>query len=65
MGARVEPHPQQPNKPRVVCGWCKTLLRPGLGPENHGICPHCVADRFKLALIAVPSEQHDELRRAG
>ena len=65
MVARVEPQPQQPNKPRVVCAWCKVLLRPGFGPESHGICPHCADDRFKLTLIGVPSEQHDEIQRAS
>ena len=65
MVVRFELLPQQPNKPRVVCAWCKALLRPGFGPESHGICPHCVEGRFKIALIAVPRQQHDEMRRAS
>ncbi len=65
MVARVELQPQQPNKPRVVCARCKALLRPGFGPESHGICPHCVEGRFKIALIAVPRQQHDEIRQAS
>lgn len=65
MVARVELQPQQPNKPRVVCAWCKALLRPGFGPESHGICPHCVEGRFKIALIAIPRQQHDEIPRAS
>jgi len=29
--------------PPSVCAWCGLILREGVGPISHGICPACVA----------------------
>lgn len=26
---------------RVICAWCRRVLRKGIGPVSHGICPEC------------------------
>jgi hypothetical protein len=28
---------------RLVCGWCKQVMRDLPGPESTGICPDCLA----------------------
>jgi hypothetical protein len=35
-----------PLSPKVVCAWCATVLREGVGPVSHGMCPPCV-QRFE------------------
>jgi hypothetical protein len=29
--------------PRVLCAWCNRILREGVAPASHGICPACLA----------------------
>jgi hypothetical protein len=26
---------------KCVCGWCQTLIRDGITPVSHGMCPSC------------------------
>lgn len=39
MNAPAGPAPIQPNG--KACGWCKTVLVPGVEPYTHEICPKC------------------------
>lgn len=32
--------------PKVICGWCNTLMRDGILPASHGMCADC-AVRFE------------------
>jgi hypothetical protein len=32
--------------PRVLCAWCNRILREGVAPASHGICPSCL-DGFR------------------
>ena len=34
------------SEPRVVCGWCDEIIRPGAGPESHGICSDCLKEQL-------------------
>lgn len=28
---------------KLVCAWCDAVIREGVEPESHGICPPCAA----------------------
>lgn len=32
------------NKNKVECAWCGQVLREGVLPVSHGICPNCLDD---------------------
>lgn len=37
---------EAPSGPSVICGWCRTVMVPGTGPESTGICPDCFSKHF-------------------
>ena len=41
--------------PRVLCAWCNRILREGIAPASHGICPACL-DGFRADFDALPGE---------
>lgn len=30
-----------PAKPKMICAWCKKVVRKGVEPASHGICTPC------------------------
>ena len=42
------------NEPRVICGWCDELIRPGAGPESHGICSSCLKEQLAYVKDMAP-----------
>jgi hypothetical protein len=48
------------------CGWCDTVLEPGVTPETTGICPVCVVVYFQLyrpALMPPKADRYDDCLR--
>ena len=43
-------------RPRVVCGWCDILIRPGNAPESHGICSDCLKHQLEFVKKMEPFE---------
>ena len=41
--------------PRVLCAWCNRILREGIAPASHGICPACL-DGFRADFDTLPGE---------
>jgi hypothetical protein len=35
---------------KLICAWCKKILREGSEPTSHGICPECRAKCFPDSL---------------
>jgi hypothetical protein len=44
---------------KVVCAWCGKLIRDGLEPISHGICPVCVESELRNhnSMHGLPPEQ--------
>lgn len=42
---------------RLICSWCKTVLRDGRAPASHGICAQCSKRFFAMValVLVVPS----------
>ncbi len=38
---------------RVECSWCGVVLRPGVEPVSHGICPSC-AEAMRADFVFTP-----------
>lgn len=44
------------NPHRCVCAWCDALIRPGIEPTSHGICPPCL--KVQMADIETEAWRH-------
>lgn len=53
----------------IVCSWCNRIMRYGIGPASHGICPRCIRAHFpeinkglagrRVTKKASPKTSHD------
>lgn len=51
------------DRPRIVCAWCGSEIRPGIEPASHGICATCAIREMDAMPAAIRHQRVDGRRR--